>query len=278
MPKIRNLELPSRVLLAPMLEPNDIAFRLLCKKAGAGLTYTGMTNPLTKKRIHFDDVPALQLFNSTTDGFKEFVKENDSKVSLWDFNLGCPSKMSKKLAHGSFMHKDFRTIKRILEIIRENSDKPITIKLRKSPQAIDLAKHVEENVDAIAIHPRTSEEGYSGKADYNFALKLRDTVKVPIIYSGDVNKENIGKILEDFPFVFVGRAAVGNPSIFSEIEGKKIEINFKDYLEIAEKYDIPFKNLKLHAMYFTKGKDNAKEMRGSLIKAKTVEDLRKIVK
>ena len=95
--KIRNLEVPNRIFLSPMLEPNDIAFRLMCKEAGAGLTYTGLFSPLSLKEIYFDDKPALQLFGGTNKGFRDFIKKNDDKVSLWDFNLGCPSKLSKKL-------------------------------------------------------------------------------------------------------------------------------------------------------------------------------------
>ena len=116
--KIGNLELGARVLLAPMLEPNDIAFRLLCKRAGAGLTYTGMVSPLSKQKLDLDDKPGLQLFGNSARGIRSFMKRYDSKVSLWDFNLGCPSKLSKRLGHGAFMHGDIGAIEDILKVMR----------------------------------------------------------------------------------------------------------------------------------------------------------------
>ena len=105
---IGNLKLKSRIFLAPMLEPNDIAFRLLCKKAGCGLTYTGMTSPLSKAKLNLDDNPALQLFGNGEIGIRKFIKKYDKNVSLWDFNLGCPSKLSKKLGHGALDRKSTR--------------------------------------------------------------------------------------------------------------------------------------------------------------------------
>ncbi len=276
--KIGNLEVKNRIFLSPMLEPNDIAFRLMCKEAGAGLTYTGLFSPLSLKEVHFDDKPALQLFGATNKGFRDFIKKHDEKVSLWDFNLGCPSKLSKKLCHGAFMHKDFENIEKILKTMRRNTKKPISIKLRKSPQALDIAKLAEKYVDIIGIHPRTLDQGYSGEPDYDFALKLRDSVKVPIIYSGNVNEQNIDKALSDFPFVFIGREAMGNPAIFSKLTGGSMENSFEKYIELASKYGIPFKTIKYQAMQFTKGYNEAKKMRFSLISAKTVEDIMAIWK
>jgi tRNA-dihydrouridine synthase len=101
-----------------MLEPNDIAFRLLCKRAGAGLTYTGMVSPLSKQKLDLDDKPGLQLFGNSARGIRSFMKRYDSKVSLWDFNLGCPSKLSKRLGHGAFMHGDIGAIEDILKVMR----------------------------------------------------------------------------------------------------------------------------------------------------------------
>ena len=81
--KFESLNLKNRIFLAPMEEINDIAFRLICKKAGCGLTYTGMINPLNKKEIFLDDKPALQLFCTNTNGIKEFMEKYDSQVTFW---------------------------------------------------------------------------------------------------------------------------------------------------------------------------------------------------
>ncbi len=277
MVKIGNLKLENRILLAPMLEPNDVAFRLLCKKAGCGLTYTGMISPLSKQRLYLDDKPGLQLFGNSEKGIVSFIKKNDSRVSLWDFNLGCPSKLSRRLEHGAFMHDDLESIEKILKAMRRATKKPVTIKLRKSGNALKIAKLAEKYVDAIGIHPRTFAQGYSGEADYDFALKIKKAVKIPVIYSGDVDLDNAEKILKDFDFVFVGRAAIGNPGIFSKLTGKKCDVGFGNYFKLAKKFGLFFRQIKFQAMNFTKGINGAKRLREKLIGVKTVEDVEDIM-
>jgi tRNA-dihydrouridine synthase B len=225
--KIGKLKLKNRFFLAPMLEPNDIAFRMLCKKSGCGLTYTGMVSPLSQKKIILEDKPAIQLFTNNTKGIKEFIKKYDKKVSLWDFNLGCPSKLSQRLGHGVFMHKDFENLDKIFKEVRRSTKKPCTIKLRKSPQALEIVKLAEKNkFDAIGIHARTVKQGYSGEPDYQFALQIKKSTKLPIIFSGNVSLKNANSILKDFDFIMLGREAIGNPNIFFELQGKKQKYNF----------------------------------------------------
>lgn len=275
--KIGNLKLKNRVLLAPMLEPNDIAFRLLCKRAGCALTYSGMISSLSKRELFLDDKPILQLFGKSKRGIRVFMKKYDPKVSGWDFNLGCPSKLSKKLGHGAFMHENLDSIKEIFEVMRSCTRKSCTVKLRKSRNAIRIAKMAEEcGFDAVCIHPRSFGQGYSGKADYDFSLKLKDAINIPVIYSGDVTKDNFNKILVDFDFVMVGRSAIGNPNFFSEIFGKKSNVGFYDYLKLAKKYHFFFRQIKFQAMCFSKGMRNAREIRRKLIGAKNVKEIEKI--
>jgi len=275
--KIGNLKLKNRFLLAPMLEPNDIAFRLLCKKAGCALTYTGMTNALSQQRLFLDDKPALQLFGNSSKGIKSFMRKHDDEVALWDFNLGCPSKMSEKLCHGVFMHNDLVEIEKIFRVMRESTKKPCTVKLRISKNAVKIAKLAEEcGFDAVGIHPRTQKQGYSGEVDYDFALKLKVAINVPVIYSGNVGLDNYKKILRDFDFVMIGREAIGNPGIFSELLGRDNKVSFKDYLKLAKKYKLFFRQIKYQGMNFTKGDDKAKEMRRGLVGAKGIGDVEKV--
>jgi tRNA-dihydrouridine synthase B len=272
--KIGNIKLNNRVLLAPMLEPNDIAFRLLCKRAGCGLTYTGMTSPLSKAKLYLDDRPALQLFGNSSKGIKNFIKKYDAKVSLWDFNLGCPSRLSKKFGHGACLD-DLDIIREILIIIRENTDKPVTIKIRKSNLAFDIVRVSEEvGVDAICIHARTVAQGYSGDVDYEFALKLKASTKLPVIFSGVSNLDMIEKILKDFDFVMLGRLAIGHPEIFSK---DKKKIYFVEYLKLAKKYKLFFRQIKYQAMNFTKGLVNGKELRRELVDVKELADVERIM-
>lgn len=280
--KLGNLELKSRFLLAPMLEPNDIAFRMLCKQAGAGLTYTGMVNPLSKQKIHFDDNPAMQIFCFNTKGLKEFIQKYDENVQLWDLNLGCPSKLAGHLGFGSFLQEDPEMIEKILKIMRTNTKKPVTLKLRKSKQAIRIAKMAEKiGLDAIGIHPRTKEQGYKGEPDIEFAKQLKKEVSLPIIYSGDFDRlpeEKQKEVLNNFEFIFIGRGAVGNPKYFAELLEKECNIDFEDYVKMAKKYSIYFRTIKMHAMHFTKSCPKAKKLRRDLITAKSVEDIEKVFK
>ena len=279
--KLGSLKLKNPYLLAPMHEVNDIAFRELCKKAGAGLVYTGLTNPQSRKPINLEDKPAIQLTCNKTTGLKEFIKKNNRNCSLWDFNLGCPSLHAKKSKTGFFMLKNLSVIKEILEIIRKNTKKPVTIKIRKADleyikPIISLA---EKYCYAIAIHPRTQEQGYSGEPDFEFAGKIKNITKLPIIYSGNVNsKQDADKILTYFDFVMIGRGAIGNPNIFYELTGKisKDKINFKDYLKLAEKYKLSFQQIKFQAINFTKGIQGASKIRALLSSAKKLEDLKKL--
>ncbi|MCK5449324.1 tRNA-dihydrouridine synthase family protein [Candidatus Pacearchaeota archaeon] len=274
--KIRNFKPTNRIFLAPMEEVNDIAFRLLCKKENCGLTYTGMINPLTKEEIHLEDKPALQLFCTNEKGIKEFMKKYDRKVSLWDFNLGCPAKTAKRHGFGAFLHNDLEAIEKILKTMRESTKKPVTIKIRKSPQSMKLIELAEKYCDAVCVHPRTQAQGYSGEPDMEFAEKIKKSTKLPIIYSGDVTEKNVEKLLKKFDFLMVGREAIGKPGIFAKLINKKPKTTFEDYLKLSEKYKLSFKQVKFQAMNFTKSQEGAKKLRLQFFTMKNFDDLRKV--
>ncbi len=282
-----------------MEEVNDIAFRLLCKKAGAGATYTGMIHPQTQQKFYcaisqeallkspfsasrkftketrgclLDDKPVLQLFCTTTKGIKTFIKKYNSKVVGWDFNLGCPATTARRHGFGSYL-KDLKKIKEILKEIRSSTKKPFSIKFRKSDYAFELIKLAEKYCDAICIHPRTQSQGYSGKPDIEFAKEIKNKTKLPVIYSGNVNTKNAKELLKVFDYVMIGREAIGNPNIFSELQNKKSKINFKDYLKLAKKYNLPFRQIKFQAMNFTKRMPQAKKLRLEIFKCKTSEEI-----
>lgn len=271
--KIRDLKLKNRLFLAPMLEPNDIAFRLLCKKAGSGLNFTGMYSPRSREKIFLDDKPAIQLMANSPDFIKEFINKYDKQVSMWDFNLGCPSPLAKRNNFGVFLQNSPEKIEAILKVMRASTKKPISIKLRKSQYASKIIDIANKYVDAICIHPRTKEQGYSGEPDLEFAESIKLITNKPLIYSGNVNKKNYKHLLKIFDFVMFGREAIGNPNIFLELEGKPKRFLFKDYLKLAIKYKLKFAQIKFQAMNFTKGLKNAKEIRQKIVSAKNIQDI-----
>jgi tRNA-dihydrouridine synthase B len=220
----------------------------------------------------------LQLFTTNTKGIKNFIKKYDSEVTLWDFNLGCPAKNAKKHGFGSFLHKDLESIIKILKTIKESTKKPVTIKIRKSDYTLEIIKQTEKYCDAISIHPRTQKQGYSGKPDLKFAKQIKETTKLPVIYSGNVNEKNAKQFLKIFDAVMIGRNAIGNPNIFAKLTNKKKEFNFKDYLKLAEKYKLPYRQIKLQAMNFTKNAKNAKRLRLKIFECKNLKQLKEIIK
>jgi tRNA-dihydrouridine synthase len=273
---IKKLKLKNKFFLAPMQEVNDIAFRLLCKKAGASLTWTGLTNPLTKQKLILKDKPALQLFCKDTKGIKSFMKKYDKKVSLWDFNLGCSATNAKKNKFGSYLI-DLKKIEEILKEIRKSTKKPFTIKIRKSKISFELLKLAEKYCDAICIHPRTQKQGYSGKPDLKFAEKIKQKSKIPIIYSGNVNEKNAKDLLKKFDYVMIGRAAMGHPEIFAKItDNKKFKRSYKNYLKLAKKFKLSFRQLKFQAMQFTKGDRDSRRLRNEIFKIKDLEGLEEV--
>ena len=276
--KIGKLSVKNPFFLAPMAEVNDIAFRMLCRKAGCGLAYTGMINPLTRQKLALDDKPAIQLFCVSPKGVAEFVGKHEKYASLFDMNLGCPSGVASRCGFGAFMHDKLGTIEEILKEMRNATDKPVTVKLRKSGKTLDILKVAEKYCDAACIHPRTEKQGYADEPDLAFALRLKKKTKLPVIYSGNVNAKNAKELLEKFDFLMVGRAALGHPEIFADLAGKEDEtdVGFDEYLRLAEKYKLPLKQIKLQAMNFTLGREGAKGMRIRLMKAKTIREIREV--
>jgi tRNA-dihydrouridine synthase len=281
---IGTLKLKNRIFLAPMHEVNDIAFRILCKKAGASLVYTGLMNPQTKQKLQLQDKPALQCACNSTKGIKEFIKKYDKKIVMYDFNLGCPSRHANSSKIGSFMTNNTKKIEEILREIKINTKKPLTLKIRKMPnqQTRAIIKLAGKYCNAIAVHPRTQEQGYSGKCDITYARQIKKLTSLPIIYSGDIKtKEQAQQLLKEFDFIMIGRASIGNPGIFSEIlEKKQKKFNFKDYYKLVkkEKYELEFNQLKFQALNFTRGFQGASKLRQEISKAKTQGELKNILK
>ncbi len=276
--KIGSLRLDNPYFLAPMVEINDIAFRLLCKNSGASLTYTGMINPLSKQKLNLEDKPAIQIFTKNTRGISDFIDKYEKKASLFDFNLGCPAKNARKLKFGAFMHHKLKDIGTILKKMHESTSKPVTIKLRKSKHANKIIKIAENYCSAVTIHPRTIQQGYSGEPDIRFAEKIKKNTNLPVIYSGNVDEKNYKKLIKKFDFLMIGRQAFGNPNIFARLTGKKTDYNFFDWLKMAKKYNIYFRQIKFQAMKFTRFHKNAAEFRNELVKAKTEKQIIEIMK
>jgi len=274
----------NKIFLAPMEEVNDPAFRLLCKKAGAGLTWTPLSSPLSDRKLILDDKPTLQVFgtkdilkpsrlNLKKSSLEVFMKKYNKKVKGWDFNLGCPATNAKRHGFGAYL-TDLKIIEEIIKEMKANTKKPLSIKIRKSPITDQLLILAEKYCDWIAIHPRTRAQGYSGEPDIKWAREFKKKSKIPVIYSGNVNEKNYKQFLKDFDYVMIGRASMGHPEIFSKITKTKYNKTFKDYLKLAKKYEIPFRTIKFQAMNFTKGLRGSRKQRLEIFGIKDLKGLK----
>lgn len=263
------------VYLAPMDNINDIAFRMICKKAGAKRTYTGMIFPRLNQKLYLQDKPVIQIVCKNEKGIASFMKKYDPMASGWNLNLSCPGKLAEDGKYGAFL-TDIRIIEKILAVMRDNTKKPLSIKVRKAHITKKIISIANKYCDEITIHPRTIEQGYMDVPDVKFARSLRKETNLPIIYSGDINENNCDRFLNYFDGVMIGRNAIGNPEIFSRICKNKKKINFLNYLEFASKYKLPLQQIKFQAINFNNRIPGGERYILKIIKARNIQRFRYI--
>ena len=298
-------KLKSRALLSPMAGVTDVAFRTLAKQYGAGLTYTEFVsssgivrnNKNTLKMVETSSIEkpvAVQLFGNNIEEVIEAAKLMEKTFDIIDINCGCPAWKVIKTGAGSAMLNDENKIGNFINKLSSSINKPVTLKIRtgiddKKINAVKVAKIAEENgAAAIAIHGRTQKQGYNGIANWNIIKDVKDSVSIPVIGNGDIFTPEIFKEKLDFSnvdFIMIARAAIGNPFIFKQIneylkngtyEKKKPLEQFSEFIILAEKYDLPYKLIKNHAISFTKGLFKSSRIREELSKSNNIEEINNI--
>lgn len=235
---IGGVTLENNIVLAPMAGVTDLPFRLLCRELGAGLVcmemvsakaiYYNNKNTEGLMEIHPAECPAsLQLFGSDPDILGEMAKRiEDRPFAFLDFNMGCPVPKVVNNGEGSALMKNPVLAGKIFESLVKSTKKPVTVKIRKGfdeahANAVEIAKIAEEcGIAAIAVHGRTREQYYSGKADWNIIAEVKNAVRIPVIGNGDVTgAESAERMIQETGCdgVMIGRGAQGNPWIFREI-------------------------------------------------------------
>jgi tRNA-dihydrouridine synthase B len=235
---IRDVEIPTRLVLAPMAGVSVQAFRRQGRRFGAGLVCSEMVScaglqhgnerTLGYLRISSDERPlAVQIFGSEPEVMAEAARMvEDAGADLVDINFGCPVKKVTKTGAGATMLEDPERAFTVVAAVSEAVSVPVTVKMRRglangSRSCLELGPRlVEAGAESLTLHPRSAKQMYTGEADHSLTAELVERVNVPVIASGDVTSRARAQAIlatTGAAAVMVGRAAQGNPWALREI-------------------------------------------------------------
>ncbi len=313
--RIGSVELENPIVLAPMAGVTDLPFRLLCKEQQAGLVCMEMVsakaiffgNKNTEKlmEIHPQEGPtSLQLFGNDPEIISEMAKKIQEKpFDILDLNMGCPVPKVVNNQEGSALLKNPALIGKIVEKTVKAINKPVTVKIRKGfdREAIDILEiaHIieESGAAAIAVHGRTREQYYSGEADWQVIRQIKESVSIPVMGNGDVDSPQKARAMMEetgCDAVMIGRAARGNPWIFSRVRSYIIEGTLKDFPDREQVRQMVLRHARLlveykgeytgiremrkHVAWYTAGMPHSARLRREVNQLEKYEDLEKLLK
>lgn len=308
--KIGNVTIQNRIFLAPMAGYTNLPFRLMAKKFGAGAVFSEM---ISGKGLYYkdkktaelmltcvDEAPAgIQLFGSEPEILSEVVERyvNITDFAFLDFNAGCPAPKIVKNGEGSALMKNPKLLGEVVRALKKVSSKPVIIKTRigwdeDHINVREIAEIIADaGADAHTIHGRTREAFYSGNANWDIIAEVKKHSAIPIILNGDICSGD--KAVEAFErtgcdAVMVGRAAVGNPFIFREIESRlagvklppptpeeriQAAIEHVELVGMMKRPEAAIKEMRKHLAAYTKGLKNATDLRNKVFKVCSKEDV-----
>lgn len=310
---IGNISLKNNIFLAPMAGVTDLAFRLMCKKWGAGLVFSEM---ISAKALHYNDKKtlallethpdesplAVQIFGSDPDIMAESAKKlEDMGVKLLDINFGCPAPKITGNGEGSALLKEPQKIADIAKAVCRSVSIPVMCKMRVGyDDFIDVASYArlieDSGAAALTVHGRTRKMFYSGLADRTKIADAKRSVSIPVIGNGDI--VDAKSALDMFSqtgcdAVMIGRGAQGNPFIFKEInelmetgevkthitQTQRLEY-MKEHIDLLIKLKgeyVGIREARKHIAWYTKGMHGGSTMRAEVFKTENYDKLMNII-